>query len=427
MGFNTALSGLNAAANMLSVTGNNIANANTSGFKHSRSEFADVYASSMGGIGQTTPGSGVAIANVAQQFSQGNLQSTGNSLDLAISGDGFFVLGESASNIAKRSYTRAGMFHADENGTVVSNTGQPLLVYSPNGTTVAEGFSTGVYQALTLDTTQGEPKASSLITTAVNLDARKPAIDSTAYPFVGPVNGVVDPNSYTHSSSATVYDSLGNTHISTQYYVKTATTNQWDVYTYVDGVDAGGTTPPAAPAPTILTFDTNGKLTTPATGNIVYPPLTIAANASPLNLTLDLSGSTQVGSAFSVNALQQDGLPIGQLTSLDINDAGIVFARFSNGSSKPLGQVALARFQNSQGLAKLGDTKWGETTSSGQAVSGVAGAGTFGNIKAGSIEGSNVDLSAQLVNLIIAQQTYQANAQTITTENQIVQTLLNIR
>jgi flagellar hook protein FlgE len=421
MAFNTALSGLNAASNMLSTTGNNIANANTTGFKKSRSEFADVYASSMGGVSSITPGAGVRVANVAQQFTQGNLDFTENNLDLAISGEGFFVLGDSVDNVNERVYTRAGAFHMDREGYVVNHLGQPLMVYAPNGDTIEEGFSTGVFQTLQLDSTQGLPKATSSIDIAVNLDSRKPEPATT--PF-----DPADSTSYTHSTSVTIYDSLGNTHIATSYYVKTATPNTWELHVYVDGQNmlGGSTTDPIK-----LEFDPDGKLLEvnddPATAQFQTDPVTINPSAQDIQLTLNLQGSTQFGSAFSVNTLNQDGLTIGRLTGVDIDDTGVVFARFSNGGSKPLGQVAIVRFQNPQGLAKLGDTNWGESANSGAPISGVAGTSSFGVIKAGAIEASNVDLAQQLVNLIIAQQAYQANAQTISTENTVTQTLLNIR
>ncbi|CAI8804889.1 flagellar hook protein FlgE [Methylocaldum szegediense] len=416
MAFNTALSGLNAASNMLSVTGNNIANANTTGFKKSRSEFADVYASSLGG----TPGAGVRVTNVAQQFTQGNLDFTENNLDLAISGEGFFVLGDNINNINERVYTRAGSFHMDREGYVVNHLGQPLLVYAPNGETVEEGFSTGVFQTLRLDSTQGLPKATSSIDMSVNLDSRQ------TVPATSPFNPD-DPTSYTHATSVTIYDSLGNTHVATSYYVKGATPNTWDMYVYVDGQDMldGG-----ANNPTALVFDPDGKLLTVNGGSattFTTQSKLINPSAQPIAFTIDLAGSTQLGSAFSVNTLNQDGLTIGRLTGVDIDDTGVVLARFSNGSSKPLGQVAMVRFQNPQGLSKLGDTTWAESANSGVPINGVAGTSSFGTIKAGALEGSNVDLAQQLVNLIIAQQAYQANAQTISTENTITQTLLNIR
>jgi flagellar hook protein FlgE len=360
---------------------------------------------------------------VAQQFTQGNLDFTENNLDLAISGEGFFVLGDNINNINERVYTRAGSFHMDREGYVVNHLGQPLLVYAPNGETVEEGFSTGVFQTLQLDSTQGLPKATSSLAIGVNLDSRQDPPATT--PF-----DPDDPTSYTHSTSVTIYDSLGNTHIATSYYVKTAATNEWDLHVYVDGVDMLDDADPTTSNSIPLTFDADGKLKTvngSTSTQFITNSETINPSAQPIQLTIDLAGSTQLGSPFSVNTLTQDGLTIGRLTGVDIDDTGIVFARFSNGGSKPLGQVAMVRFQNPQGLSKLGDTTWGESANSGVPINGVAGTSSFGSIKAGALEGANVDLAQQLVNLIIAQQAYQANAQTISTENTITQTLLNIR
>lgn len=451
MSFSTAVTGLNAASNMLSVTGNNIANVNTTGFKNSRSEFADVYSTALSSGGKTTPGAGVVTVNVAQLFGQGNLQSTGNNLDLGISGEGFFVMGESTGNYDAHSYTRSGAFHTDQDGYVVGNNGKPLLTYRANGTTVAEGFSTGVLQPLRLDASEGQPAATTAITTSFNLDARKKVVDGAVFPFVGPVSGVVDPNTYSNSSSVTVYDSLGNSHLVTQYFVKrdlatlpsplpapaTAPSSIWDVYTTVDGKDIKGTVSPAVPVGDRMTFDSSGKLneiwlgTDPTaavtTTKIDYPTISVATDAKPLDITLDVANSTQLASAFSVNTLSQDGVTTGTLSGIDISDTGIVFARFTNGQEKPLGQVAIVRFANPQGLNKVGDTSWEESVQSGVPLNGVAGSGSFGTIKSGSLESSNVELSQQLVNLIIAQQAYQANAQTITTENEVTRTLLQIR
>lgn len=436
MSFNTALSGLNAAANLLSVTGNNVANANTTGFKKSRSEFADIYASSVGGVSATTPGSGVRVTQVAQQFGQGNLEFTDNNLDLAVSGEGMFVLGKTPENTNERSYTRNGTFHTDKDGYVVNHLGQPLLVYAPNGDTVAAGFSTGVFQTLRIDSTQGLPRATASINISTNFDAR---VSPPTNPFLDGA-GKIDPLGYNHSTSVTVYDSLGNSHVVTNYYSKVASAtpgagSTWQMRSYVDGTTnlLGGTGGP--PDPSVLTFDDSGKLSsvngnTLASGaamQVKSNSVTVNASAKPMQITFDLSNSTQLGSPFSVNTLSQDGLTIGRLTGVDIDDKGIVFARFSNGASKPMGQVALARFQNAQGLSKVGDTAWQESANSGPPLTGTAGTSSFGAIKAGALEGANFDLAEQLVTLIVAQQSYQANAQTIQTENQITQALLNLR
>jgi flagellar hook protein FlgE len=443
MGFTTALSGLNAAANNLAVTGNNIANANTTGFKRSRSEFADVYASSLGGVSSTTPGAGVKVSNVSQLFNQGNLEFTDNNLDLAISGEGFFTLSKSPTEPNDLSFTRAGEFKLDKDGFIVNNQGKALLVYRPNGTTLADGFSTGVTQPVQINTLTGLPSPTDRVELAVNVDANEDVIDPLAFPF-----DYTDSNTYSTQTSATVYDSLGSPHILTTYFVKRAPSGAplaptWHVYHYMTepGLTTKTLVPPSAPAASIaldvgglghgiLTFNSGGKLNTPADGKFNLTAYTIlpVTGAADIDInTMNYFGSTQVQEKFSVNGLTQNGLPAGRLTGIDIDDEGVIFARFSNGGSQTMGQVALTRFSNPNGLAKLGDTAWGQSSNSGEPIPGEAGANNFGLIQSGALESSNVELSAQLVNLIVAQQAYQANAQTITTENTIMQTILNIR
>jgi flagellar hook protein FlgE len=442
MAFTTALSGLNAASNNLAVTGNNIANANTVGFKKSRSEFADVYASSLGGVSNTTPGAGVKVSNVAQQFNQGNLQFTDNNLDLAISGEGFFTLAKSPTDVNDLFYSRSGEFKLDKDGYMVNNQGAALLVYRPNGTAVSDGFSVGVTQPVQINALTGLPKATDTASIVVNVNSTD----------VSPVV-TFDPNvstSYNSQTSATVYDSLGSPHILTAYFVKGTSrdstgippdSTDWQVFHYMSEpatptvktkVDVTGGNPDGSGT---LTFDSGGKLlvTTPTNttdqGNFSLGSYTIipATGAAPITMTsVNYTGSTQVQQKFSVNAMSQNGLPAGRLTGIDIDDEGVIFARFSNGGSQTVGKVALTRFPNNNGLAKLGDTNWGQSANSGEPIRGEAGANNFGGIQSGALEASNVELSAQLVNLIVAQQHYQANAQTITTENQIMQTILNI-
>jgi len=449
MGFATALSGLNAASNNLAVTGNNIANANTVGFKKSRSEFADVYASSLGGVTSTTPGAGVKVANVAQQFNQGNLNFTDNSLDMAISGEGFFIMAKSPTEVNDLSYTRDGEFKLDSEGYLVNNQGKALLVYAPNGTEISDGFSTGVTQPVRINTLTGLPVASESVNLTLNLNADDTSpVDSNGNALTFDPD---DSNTYNSQTSATVYDSLGSPHILTTYYVKNPVTSgssgtSWNVYHYMSepddlpgartAISAGdfGTTIPATgsgalPTPAVLTFGSDGKLTDPADGKFALEDyvITPATGAADVEISsMNYFGSTQVQQKFSVNELTQDGLPAGRLTGIAIDDEGVIFARFSNGGSQTIGKVAMARFPNLDGLAKIGDTAWAESANSGQPIRGEAGGNSFGTIQSGALESSNVDLSAQLVNLIVAQQHYQANAKTITTENTIMQAILNI-
>lgn len=420
MSFTTALSGLNAAANNLSVTGNNIANANTTGFKESRSEFVDVYASSFAGVSKTQPGAGVRVAEVAQQFNQGNLDITGNSLDMAINGEGFFSLADNPADLNSLVYSRAGAFEVNKDGVVTNTQGQALLAYKPNGTTVADGFSAGVLTTVSLNTGAGLPTATKKVDLSVNMDANSPAITTAFDPL--------DSSTYSNQTSATIYDSLGVSHKLTTYFVAgaaTPPTRDWTAYHYITDDPQNPVSVDTTPA--TLTFDSIGKLITPATGQVQLANYVTGTSAADITAKIDYSGSTQLSSAFSVNALKQDGLAAGKLTGVAIDDAGVIFARFSNGSSTPLGQVALTRFANPQGLTKLGDTSWAQSSASGAPIPGHAGEGNFGLIQSGALEQSNVDLSAQLVNLIVAQQAYQANSQTISTENSIMQTILNIR
>jgi flagellar hook protein FlgE len=422
MSFTTALSGLNAAANNLSVTGNNIANANTTGFKESRSEFVDVYASSFAGVSKTQPGAGVRVAEVAQQFNQGNLDLTGNSLDMAINGEGFFTLSDNPADLNSLVYSRAGAFQVNKDGIVTNNQGQALLAYQPNGTTVAEGFNAGVLTKVSLNTGAGLPVATTKVDLSVNLDANNPEITTTFDPL--------DSSTYTKQTSVTIYDSLGVSHKLTTYFVAGAVTpstptRDWTAHHYITDDPLN---PVSVAAPATLTFDSAGKLTTPVDGQVSLgswsPP---GSSAAAITATMDYTNSTQLSSAFSVDALKQDGLAAGKLTGIATDDEGVIFARFSNGGSTPLGKVALTRFANPQRLTKLGDTSWGQSSASGVPIPGNAGEGKFGLVQSGALEQSNVDLSKQLVNLIIAQQTYQANSQTISTENSIIQTILNIR
>jgi flagellar hook protein FlgE len=416
MSFRIALSGLNAAATDLSVTGNNIANASTSGFKESRAEFADVYASSVLDRSATAAGQGVRVARIAQQFSQGVVEFTSNNLDLAINGEGFFVLQDGSGS---QVYTRAGAFSADRDGFVVNQALQRLQIYP--ATTAANGattFNTGVLTDLQLPTQPSPPQATVNISAALNLDAQQQPIPA-AVPF-DPVN---DPSSYNHSTSIVTYDSLGNSHTTTMYFRKT-TANTWDGYVHVDG-QVVPSVPPGNPN-FALSFDATGTILAPTSFPQSYtfvPP----NGANAMNFTLDFGDTTQYGGSFAVNSLGQDGFSSGRLSGVDIDADGIVFARYTNGQSSAMGKVALAKFNNTQGLRQIGDTSWVETFPSGDAQLGEAGTSSFGAIQSGALEASTVDIAEQLVNLITAQRNFQANAQVITAADAITQTVINLR
>ena len=410
MPFRIALSGLDAASADLAVTGNNIANSSTTGFKQSRAEFADVFSTSFLGSSSTAVGSGVRVSAVSQQFTQGNIEFTEKNLDLALNGEGFFVL----DNNGERSYTRAGAFQVDRDGFVVNAQGDRMQVFPPTSTG-ATTFNTGVLTDLELSTSEGAPQATSAITATLNLDA-------TEVPPVAAFDPAVA-SSFNHTTSLTVFDTLGSAHTATTYYVKTPVVNQWDTYLYVDGanVTTGGA------ASTNLTFSNTGALTGPAGGLVSYDAFNPGGGAAPLNMTFDYADATQFGTNFGVNQLSQDGFTSGRLSGLDIGGEGIVFARFTNGQSQALGQLALARFANPQGLQQQGDTSWAESFSAGDVLIGSAGTASFGTIQSGALEASNVNIADELVSLITAQRNFQANAQVITTADTVTQTIINIR
>ncbi len=416
MSFRIALSGLNAAATDLSVTGNNIANAGTAGFKESRAEFADVYASSVLDRSATAAGQGVRVARIAQQFSQGVVEFTSNNLDLAINGEGFFVMKDGSGS---QVYTRAGAFSADRDGYVVNQALQRLQIYP--ALTTASGdttFNTGVLADLQLPTQPSPPQATGNVYAALNLDAQQQPLP--AAPAFNPGN----PSTYNHSTSIVTYDSLGNSHTATMYFRKTAD-NQWDGYLYVDGQPLGNppVDPPAGPMFN-LSFNEQGVLTSSAIQTV--GPY-VASGADDLTLDLDFGDTTQYGGSFAVNSLGQDGYSSGRLSGVDIDADGIVFARYTNGQSSAMGKVALAKFNNTQGLRQIGDTSWVETFPSGDAQLGEAGTSSFGAIQSGALEASTVDIAEQLVNLITAQRNFQANAQVITASDAITQTVINLR
>jgi len=418
MPFNIALSGLNAASTDLEVTGNNIANAATNGFKESRAEFSDLYASAIQDTSSNAVGQGVRVAKVAQQFGQGSIDFTSNNLDLAISGQGFFVLENTDGTHA---YTRAGAYSVDRDGYVINHSNDRLQVYgAAAGVGGATTFNTGVLQDLQLPTTPSAPSASTTVSAALNLDSSQ-SVPTAAF---NPAN----PASYNSSTSTTVYDSLGNAHTSTLYFRKSAS-NAWDHYYYVDGTEV----PPngqAAGTPFTLTFDSTGALQT-VNGAAATSALASAYDpgngATPISLTMEFAGTTQYGSSFAVNNLSQDGYTSGRLAGVDIDTEGVIFARYTNGQSSPLAKVALAKFNNQQGLRQVGDTGWAESYSSGTPQLGEAGTSSFGQIQSGALEASNVDIAAQLVNLITAQRNFQANAEVISTADSITQTVINIR
>lgn len=410
MAFGIALSGISAAQTDLDVTANNIANSETTGYKESRTEFAELFSTSLQGVSSLQPGNGVRVSRIAQQFSQGNIQTSSNSLDMAINGSGFFAV----SDAGALQYTRAGAFSPDANGVVVNAAGQRLQAYPAlnNG-----AFNTSTMGDLQIQTNQSAPSATTSAQTIFNLPANA----------AQPVNATFNPadaSSYNNATSVTVYDSLGAAHTSTLYFVKTATANQWQSRLYVDGTAVGTGTP--AVFTQNLTYSAAGALTSPAGGQVSYGTYTPTTGANALNINFDFSKTSQYGNSFGVTSVSQDGFTTGQLTGITVDPTGVVQANFTNGQSTSLGQVALVNFASPQSLQKVDGTNWVETFSSGQPVLGASGASGFGSLQSGAVEASNVDVTKQLVNMIVAQRNYQANAQMISTEKSITETIINM-
>lgn len=414
MAFGIALSGIGSAQTDLDVTANNIANSQTTGYKESRTEFSELFSTSLQGVSSLQPGNGVRVSRIAQQFSQGNIQTSSNSLDMAINGSGFFVV----SDAGALQYTRAGAFTTDANGVVTNAAGHHLQVYPAlsNGS-----FNTSTMGDLQVQTSQSAPSATTTAQTIFNLPA------NASVPAVATFDPA-DASSYNNATSVTVYDSLGAAHTSTLYFVKTATANQWQTRLYVDGTAVGtAAVPPALPVYTQnLTYSSSGALTSPAGGQVNFGTYTPTTGANPLNITFDFSKSSQYGNNFGVTSVSQDGYTTGQLSGISVDNSGVVQANFTNGQSVSLGQVALVNFANPQGLQKVDGTNWVETFGSGQAVLGKSGASGFGQLQSGAVEASNVDVTKQLVNMIVAQRNYQANAQMISTEKSITETIINM-
>ncbi len=562
MSFNIALSGLNAAQKDLDVTSNNIANVNTAGFKESRAEFVDVYAASLLSSNKTKVGDGVLTSVVAQQFSQGSIQFTNNSLDLAITGNGFFATVPEIDSLEK-TYTRAGQFQLNQENFIVNSSGGHLLGFPTNADGTSASVSLSTAKPIRIPTESGAPKQSSEVDIRMNLPAGAPYIADAPGNF-----DPEDPLSFNHSTSVTVFDSLGQSHIMTYFFVKDnpeVAPNQWMMFAAVDGkvidladdptvqaaADAAvvtakanvtaaqatlvttqtalntaqtalGTAEAAAvaaqvtydaiPAPTpaetaalaaviatrdaaIVTRDAalaantvsetalaaavtigadaiakttpeggavsgplagdggvkGARLTYNSSGDFISQSPTLANGgirtvaftdhlpngADPtqniiIDFNLDPSGPnpnepTQFASNFEVTALEQDGLAVGRLTGLDIGIDGLVRATYSNGTSSPLARIALVNFANEQGLAQVGGTGWKESITSGGALAGEAGSGTFGSINSSALEQSNVNLTTELIDLISAQRNFQANSRALEVDNQLNQTILQIR
>jgi flagellar hook protein FlgE len=443
MGFQQGLSGLNASARNLEVIGNNVANSGTFGFKSSRAEFADVYASAVGGKAQA--GTGVFVSNVAaQQFKSGNITSTDNTLDMAIDGDGFFQMVDTSGGLV---YSRNGQFKLDREGFVVNNSGSKLVGYQAdvNGTIIQSQAS-----PLQLPTVGASPQTTTGIDLEMTFDSRTP-------PITAPLS-LENTETYSFATSQTIYDVQGQS-IGLTYYLRKTSQHNWDIYVTANGTSlqtdgngdpakvasitfpaSGGRPVTQAASPvegdfgTITTYDSSGSpISTTGSGNFTLPDIpSLTLTGGGLSeiipgIEFDLANSVEYGTNFGITNLSQDGYAPGKINSVTIEPNGIVLARYSNGQSRAAGQIELTSFRNPQGLQPLGGNEWGSTYSSGQPVNTIPGDGNMGLLLSSSLEESNVDMTAELVKMIVAQRTYQANAQTIKTEDQLLQTLVNIR
>ena len=505
MSFQQGLSGLNGAAKSLDVIGNNIANANTVGFKGSQAQFADVYANSLNGAGGNQAGIGVKVSQISQQFTQGNIESSNNPLDIAINGAGFFRTTVAGAT----QYSRNGQFALDKDGFMANAQGAKLTGFTagPTGAILA-----GSPSPLQINTADLKPVATSRVDTEINLDS------GAAVPVAVPFNAT-DPTSYNKQTPIDVFDSLGNPHVMSTFYVKTGPGN-WDVYSAVDGVEitnqrvaaaaqtdpasqtarnnfqVAATTPPvdtsqeaqayataagnavrnaaatagASPATQLaitnaatsagntvgitpdqidaliadavnvpavrtgyLRFDSSGALSAAAMSPQTLP-LTVSlpifpdtGSQKPLTLQLNFANSSQYGAPTSEKKTTQDGYTAGSLQRFSAGADGIILGQYSNGQSQALGQIVLANFANPNGLTPLGNNAWAETSVSGSPLVGTPNSGSLGVLQSSAVENSNVDLTAELVNMITAQRVYQANAQTIKTQDSVLQTLVNLR
>lgn len=422
MSFQQGLSGLNATSKNLEVIGNNIANASTFGAKASRAEFGDMYAAALNGAGTSPIGIGVNLQAVSQQFTQGNIQTTTNQMDLAINGAGFFQLQNSLAD-ASRSYSRNGQFKVNADGYIVNNQQQLLLAYPKP---VPGQPPQGPAGPIQLETQGGDPAVTTRIELEMNLNSAAEVKDPTNAQTMDSTLA----STYNNSTSVTVYDDRGQA-VALQLFFQRAPsdpdgTGHWNVYALADGQPVnGGTLDALVPLSPQLVFPPDGS----APANAL-DPFTIPTDGNHLDIPaiqLDLAGATQYGSAFGVTNLDQDGYAKGDLTGISFSNDGTIVARYTNGETQVAGQIELSNFRNPQGLQPLGNNGWAQTAASGGPVPNVPGQGNLGILQAGALEESNIDLTGELVNMIVAQRVYQANAQTIKAQDAVLQTLVNIR
>ena len=421
MSFYTSLSGLQASQTDMNTISHNLANVSTTGFKKSRVEFADVIASSVSTDPRKMVGSGVIVKSTQQQFAEGNLQGTSNALDLAVMGEGFFTVKTTGASDAI-AYTRNGAFSVDSKRNVVDAQGSFLMVYPVDGDGNVTAAGEDGLTNLQLQQSSGTPVATKDVATAVNLSGtstvNKKTFDRT------------DTTTYNNSVATRIYDANGNPMTMTSYYVRskvpdtaTSTPSTWQVYTFIGDkqLEVNGSKDPVD-----ITFNSTGAISSPTTP-IKYDQFIPLSGAAVQDISLSLANSTQLSSAFAVNSKSQDGVAVGQLSGVTVNSEGLIQASFSNGDIVPLGKVALAKFSTPTGLRQIGNSYWSATGLSGSATMGSASADGFGSLMSGQIEGSNVDITEELVNLIAAQRNFQANSKALDTANQVSQTIIQIR
>ncbi len=423
----TGVSGITAEGEALGVVGDNISNSNTVGFKSQRAIFADMLGHSVtAGTPTALPGSGVAMSQVEQMFTQGSLSNTGVATDMALSGDGFFVVGGTVDGVQGQFYTRAGQMKIDAKGDITNLDGMQLQGYKALG---GGKFAASV-SGLQVNTAALSPAVTTKMGITANLDA------NATVPAV-PWDPTQPSTTSNFSTSMQVYDSLGNAHAVDVYMVKTAA-NAWDYHAVVDGGQLAGGTPGTNVeiGSGSLTFTSAGALNTVATNTA------ISANFNGANpnqaITVDfgtpiatggtgLTGSTQFASPSSVSNQSQDGYASGDLAGISVDGTGVVKGTYTNGQKLDIGQLAIAKFRSNEGLGRAGHNLWIATRESGDAAVGTAGSGGRGAVSGGALEQSNVDLATQFVDLIAHQRAFSANSKTITTADEMLQEVVNLK
>ncbi|MFO8044938.1 MAG: flagellar hook protein FlgE [Halomonas sp.] len=407
MSFSQALSGLNAQQQKLGAIGNNIANSQTVGFKSSDVQFADVFANSRIGLG-------TKVSSVLQNFGTGNIESTSRNLDLAIGGDGFFRFQQPTGEVA---YSRNGQLTFTAEGELINSQGARIMGYPADNNGLVQAG--GAPAALNVPTGDLLAQATTNLSIEMNLDAGEEA----------PASGAFDhenPDTYNYVTNATVYDSLGNSHSVSLYFIKTldgapADNNEWSVEARLgDEQRSAGT----------LSFDNSGRQAAGTETPVTFALAGFNEGGTPENVNLtfdiDLTRATQFGNDSIVTSATQDGYTSGALVGITIEDDGTIMRNYANEQSLAAGQIALANFRNPEGLRPVGDNLWTATQASGQEVVGAPGTGQLGQVVSSAVESSNVDMARELVDMIIAQRAYQANSQTISTQDELLQTIINL-